>query len=193
MKSRITPAARISAMGILRVTLLSSIVMATQLPALATDPGPANPHDAPRPAKLVQLVRLATRQYKDVNRAITAGYGQFLGCVSGPDHGAMGTHYVNLGLYSDGEINVWHPEALMYERSGGSLYLVGAEFIVDAQTWLANHNNNPPVLEGQTFQLVNSPNRYNLPAFFELHVWAWRDNPDGAFVDWNSQVSCEGQ
>jgi len=32
-----------------------------------------------------------------------------------------------------------------------------------------------------------------LPAHFELHVWAWRDNPNGAFVDWNNEVSCEGQ
>jgi hypothetical protein len=30
-----------------------------------------------------------------------------------------------------------------------------------------------------------------LNPFFELHVWAWRDNPQGAFVDWNNQVSCE--
>jgi hypothetical protein len=41
--------------------------------------------------------------------------------------------------------------------------------------------------------LVGSPNRYNLAPFFELHVWAWRDNPNGAFVDWNNRVSCEGQ
>ena len=31
------------------------------------------------------------------------------------------------------------------------------------------------------------------PAFYELHVWAWRDNPSGVFVDWNPRVSCEGQ
>jgi hypothetical protein len=31
------------------------------------------------------------------------------------------------------------------------------------------------------------------PAFYELHVWAWRDNPHGAFVDWNPAVSCEGR
>ena len=37
------------------------------------------------------------------------------------------------------------------------------------------------------------PNQFGLPAFFELHVWAWRDNPKGAFVDWNNKVSCEGQ
>ena len=30
-------------------------------------------------------------------------------------------------------------------------------------------------------------------AFFELHVWAWRDNPQGAFVDYNKKVSCEGE
>ena len=192
METKIAPAAHQSTKAIVRTVLLSCTVMAAPLLTLASDPAMAHTHDAPAPSGLIQLVRLATFQYMDVNRAIAAGYGQFLGCVSGPDHGAMGTHYVNLGFYGDGEIDVYHPEALMYEGSGGTLHLVGAEFIVDAQTWLANHNNTPPVLEGQTFQLVNAPNRYNLPAFFELHVWAWRDNPDGAFVDWNNHVSCEG-
>jgi len=47
------------------------------------------------------------------------------------------------------------------------------------------------VLEGQTFLLIDAPNRYGVPAlFFELHVWAWRDNPQGNFVDWNDHVSC---
>ena len=39
---------------------------------------------------------------------------------------------------------------------------------------------------------VASPNRFNIPAFFELHVWAWRDNPQGDFVDWNDHVTCTG-
>ena len=73
---------------------------------------------------------------------------------------------------------------------GDRLRLVGVEFIVDAATWLSTHTG-PPVLEGQVFNLVNSPNRFNLPAFFELHVWAWRENPQGPFVDWNNHVSCE--
>lgn len=149
-------------------------------------------HDHAAPAKLVRLVRESTRQFLDVNAATAAGYGAFPGCVSGPDHGAMGIHYVNLGLYADGEIDVSHPEALIYEPSGDRRRLVGVEFLVDAATWLAGHNNTPPVIEGQVFQFVASPNRYNLPAFFELHVWAWRDNPAGAFVDWNNRVSCEG-
>jgi len=49
------------------------------------------------------------------------------------------------------------------------------------------------VLDDEDFQFVDAPNRFNLPPFFELHVWAWRDNPQGAFVDWNNRVSCEGE
>ncbi|MBV8674139.1 MAG: hypothetical protein JOZ33_11945 [Acidobacteriaceae bacterium] len=145
------------------------------------------------PAVLVQKVREATRKFSNVNNARLAGYSPAFGCVSGPDHGAMGIHYVNGGLVGDGEIDVEHPEALIYEPMGNKRMLVGVEYIVDAATWLMYHNNTPPVLEGQDFQLVASPNRFNLNTFYELHVWAWRDNPQGAFVDWNNNVSCEHQ
>ena len=144
-------------------------------------------------AQLVQEVREATRPFLDVNNAGPAGYGPAFGCVTGPDHGAMGIHYVNGTLVGDGEIDVAHPEALIYEPVGDKRRLVGVEYIVDAATWLKNHNNTPPVLEGQDFQFVGAPNRFNLAPFFELHVWAWRDNPQGAFVDWNNQVTCEHQ
>jgi hypothetical protein len=142
--------------------------------------------------KLVQIVRDATRQYLDINNAIADGYGPFLGCVSGSDHGAMGIHYVNPSLLN-GTIDAAHPQALIYEPSGGQMRLVGVEFITDAATWLKNNNNLPPVLEGQVFLLVDSPNRYAVPKpFYELHVWAWRDNPQGNFVDWNDHVTCAG-
>src|ERR1700722_9591127 len=118
---------------------------------------------------LVQLVRAGTRQYVDVNSATAAGYAPFLGCVAGQDHGAMGVHYVN------------------------GMRLVGVEFIVFADAWLQNNNNNPPVLDGQVFQFVDSPNRFNIPAFFELHVWAWKANPQGAYVDWNNDVACPAE
>jgi len=144
------------------------------------------------PAKLVQKVRDATQRFVDVNSASGAGYGPYLGCISGPDQGAMGVHYVNGDLVGDGEIDATKPEALIYEPTDQGMVLVGVEFIVDAATWLKKHSG-PPVLEGQSFHYVGSPNRYNLAPFFELHVWAWRNNPQGAFVDWNTRVSCEGQ
>src|SRR5262245_30337167 len=169
------------------VSVLCGLVIAA--PVFALDAG--HPHAVP--ARLVQIVREATRPFIDVNAAGPAGYSPFLGCVSGPDHGAMGIHYVNGGLVGDGELDATRPEALIYEPSGDRLRLVGVEFIVDAETWLAAHGS-APVLEGQSFQLVGTPNRFGIPApFFELHVWAWRDNPQGAFVDWNNHVTCEGQ
>jgi hypothetical protein len=142
-------------------------------------------------SKLVEMVRNATKQYLDVNNAVAAGYQPFLGCVTGQDHGAMGVHYVNGTLLNAGEIDASHPQALIYEPlKSGKMQLVGVEFIVFSGPWLTNNNNTPPVLEGQVFQYVDSPNRFNIPAFFELHVWAWRDNPQGAYVDWNNHVTC---
>ena len=149
-------------------------------------------HGQAAPAKLVQLVREATGQFINVNAATAAGYQPFLGCVSGPDHGAMGNHYVNGALVGTGVLDASRPQVLIYEASNGGLQLVGVEFVVIAAPWLASHNS-PPVLEGQSFLFVDSPNRYGLPAHFELHVWAWRENPNGAFVDWNNKVTCEGQ
>jgi hypothetical protein len=143
-------------------------------------------------AGLVQAVRDATRSFQDVSAATAAGYGRFLGCVSGPQEGAMGVHYVNGPLVQDGQIDVERPEALMYESRNGRLRLLGVEYIVMAEAWNATHTE-PPTLGGQVFHYNGSPNRYMLPAFYELHVWAWRDNPGGDFADRYTRVSCGDQ
>ena len=72
----------------------------------------------PTRPKLVQLVRDATRQFIDVNNATWAGYAPAFGCVSGPNHGAMGMHYINGALVGDGEIDASRPE----ERDLAALY-----------------------------------------------------------------------
>jgi hypothetical protein len=138
--------------------------------------------------KLVDVVRNATKQYvDDVNAAIAAGYSSVLGCVSGSDHGAMGIHYVNSSLLN-GPIDATKPQALIYEPSSNGQYkLVGVEFIILAS---ALPLNAAPQVEDHLMLYIDTPNRYGLPAFFELHVWAWRDNPQGAFVDWNNHVTC---
>ncbi len=187
-------------MSMLGLALLGSLAMAGSL--FAADDAASNKsenaqavHDhaaAAVPAKLVQLVRAATQQYIDVNAATAAGYGPFLCCVSGSDHGAMGIHYVNGALLGPSAVDASQPQALIYEPTNGKMRLVGVEFIVDSATWMLTHTS-PPVLEGQVFLLNDAPNRFNIPAFFELHVWAWRDNPNGAIVDWNNDVTCEKQ
>jgi hypothetical protein len=77
----------------------------------------------------------------------------------------------------------------MYEARNGQLRFVGVEYVVIAEAWHANHDA-PPVLMGQLFHYVGSPNRYGIPPFYELHVWAWKSNANGTFTDWNPRVSC---
>ena len=137
-----------------------------------------------------ETVRQATAQFKDVHKAKVAGYALLHGCVSGPQEGAMGIHFANGSLVADNALDALHPEALLYEPKDGTLQLVGVEYVVIADGWNANHQT-PPVLMGQLFNYVGAPNRYGIPAFYELHVWAWKSNPDGMFADWNERVSCE--
>jgi hypothetical protein len=144
-------------------------------------------------SRLVELVREATRGFANPADAELAGYHPAFGCVSGPQEGAMGVHYINIDYVKDPTLDPTKPEALMYEFKNGRARLLGVEFIVDAATWLAANKGAPPALEGQAFHLVGSPNRYALDSFFELHVWAYRPNPGGMFVDWNVNVTCNGQ
>jgi hypothetical protein len=52
-------------------------------------------------------------------------------------------------------------------------------------------SKGPASLEGRLFNFNGAPNRYGLGPFYELHVWAWKPNPHGAFADMNPNVSCE--
>lgn len=139
---------------------------------------------------LIREVREGTALYRDPNVAMGAGYGSTGSCVSGPQAGAMGVHFANPALIGDPALDPRNPELLIYEQRGGRMRFVGVEFLVIAEAWHAA-NPAPPVLMGQHFHYVGAPNRYGLPPFYELHVWAWRDNPNGAFVDWNTAVTCE--
>jgi hypothetical protein len=141
---------------------------------------------------LLKAVREATQDFRDVRVAMSAGYASLGSCVTGPERGAMGIHYAKSELIGDGVIDARTPELLIYERRGGRLHFVGVEFLVLADQWNESHpGGEPPVLMGQHFQFVGMPNRYRLPAFYELHVWAWRENRFGTFVDWNPDVSCD--
>jgi hypothetical protein len=147
-----------------------------------------------KPSPLVDKVRAATRRYKNIEVAIAEGWVPATPCVSGPNSGAMGVHYVLPERVGDAVLSADVPEALIYEPlTNGRLRLVGVEFIVLAEAWNTANPNAQPTLDGHLLNLVGEPNRYRLPAFYELHVWAWERNPDGNFADWNSLVTCDLQ
>jgi hypothetical protein len=140
---------------------------------------------------LVRAVREATERFQDVEVAKGEQYGLMFGCVSGSDYGAMGLHFVKGSLVFDGELDVNHPEIVLYEpQPNGRMRLTGADFLVLADAWNAKHDA-PPELGGQLFHFFESPNRFGLPAFYTLHVWAWKENPAGTFTNWNPNVSCD--
>ena len=140
---------------------------------------------------LIDTVREATARFKDVAVAESEGYALMFGCVTGEEAGAMGLHYVNLALVGDGEIDPMRPEIAIYEPTGeGRVRLIGADYLVFAQDWHAKHAETPQIM-GQLMHLFPAPNRFGLPPFYTLHVWAWKENPTGTFVNWHRNVSCD--
>jgi hypothetical protein len=183
----------------LRRLLLGALALSLPLFVTAADQSTnkkAQPNSGSnRASPLVDKVRQATAQFRDINVAIGGGWVPATPCVSGPNTGAMGVHFVLPARVGDGAIVADEPEALIYEPLGnGQMRLVGVEFIVIAADWAENNpEGGAPSVDGHLMHFIGEPNRYGLPAFYELHVWAWERNPEGNFADWNTLVTCDKQ
>jgi hypothetical protein len=158
--------------------------------------GELSPDQKSKASALLKKVRDATQRFQNVEVAEGSGHELMFGCVSGDTTGAMGLHYLNMALLTNvnqsGVFYVNQPQIVIYEpTAGGHLRLTGADYLVFADAWDKLHPNDPPQLMGQLFHLFETPNRFGLPAFYSLHAWAWKDNPNGAFVNWHPNVSCE--
>jgi hypothetical protein len=151
-----------------------------------------NGHSHDAQGELLKVVRESTAKYQDVGAAIADQYKLTFGCVSGPDFGAMGLHFVNFDILTHGILDATRPTIVIYEpQPDGQLRLIGADFLIFASDWDKAHPGaGAPQLMGQLFQYFESPNRFGLPPFYTLHVWAWKDNPGGAFANWHADVSC---
>ena len=154
------------------------------------EPASSSKNDA---GALVTLVRQSTERFRDVRVAENENYHLVFGCVSGSDAGAMGLHYANLDLVFDDVLDPTRPEIVIYEPlPNGRLRMTGADYLILADVWHATHpRTETPQIMGQLLHLFESPNRFGLPAFYTLHVWAWKDNPNGTFVNWHPKVSCD--
>ena len=140
-------------------------------------------------------LRAATARFHDIDAARAAGYtilfdpdgaGPGSACLAQSD-AAMGEHYVHPGaLFDQGALDVATPEALIYEpMKNGKYRLVGVEYVIPFSDVPATAP--APALFGQAFMANHNPG-FQLWA---LHVWAWKDNPDGIFSAWNPNVTCQ--
>lgn len=175
----------------------SALVSATLLASLAVSGASAH-GNGPGGGRDLAAVRAATARFHDVKLAIAAGYGQppapapLHDCISSFDgSGAMGFHFIN-GSLLDTTVDPRKPEALVYAPDRhGKLHLVALEYVVFQAPWMEAHGSEMPTLFGQMFMSTAEPNRYQIPAFFSLHVWLWQDNPSGLFAPFNPTVSCD--
>ena len=163
---------------------------------------------------LAVAVRNATSsfQHASVRQLTAAGYVQATPCVSGPDEGAMGVHWINfmnLGQFNSlGQLDLTKPPVLIFEpQSDGSQQLVGVEYVLPLPIWQGANPGAPadpynpppggasltPSVDGQLMNFQPVPNRFGQGDSFYLHLWAWRPNPKGLFSDWNPNVTCANQ
>ena len=136
-------------------------------------------------------LRQVTARFQRFEDAQTAGYStKVTPCWAHHSAGAMGYHYGKMDLF-DANADLLAPEVVMYEpQTGGHLKLVGMEYIVPIDAWAkAGHSttdpNDRPELLGQKFT------QHSTLPIYKLHIWLWRDNPQGTFADWNPKVSCD--
>lgn len=140
----------------------------------------------------LDLVRSATERYHDVQVALAEGFVPLSGCVAGPD-GGMGLHYGLPPRLEDAVVDPEAPEVLLYEPAAdGGLLLVGVEFMVHQDAWSGAGHVDAPTFAGQSFgpPNPNHPDELVRP-FHTLHVWVWKENPNGMFAPFNPAVSCD--
>lgn len=195
MSARLRPAVVAIAAGALLVTGAGTLAVAHE----GGDRAGTSDVTFHEGASALDRLRFATAPYFEIDEAVEDGHGELqdaegIACIesSDPATGTMGIHYVNGTLVGDSEVRLRRPEALIYEpQEDGDMELVAVEYVVFKSAWREEHPTGRPKLLGQRFSFVNEPNRYGIPAFFELHVWAWRENPSGLFADYNPDVTCD--
>jgi len=131
-------------------------------------------------------VRDATAQFHRPEAANAAGYDLVPGldnCFDNPGVGGMGFHYIDTASL-DTEVELLHPEAMVYTPTPDGLQLGAVEYIVPQGPWDAAGNTHPPMLMGMHFHLNEKLGVYI------LHAWIWKNNSAGIFEDWNPAVSC---
>jgi hypothetical protein len=133
----------------------------------------------------------ATRRFRDVKRAIAAGYRPTEDCV--PE---MGYHYANPALARDTNIDPVLPEILVYlPAAGGSVRLAALEYFRADADGAVKTAEDRPTLFGHPFNGPMAghplpPGQPPMPVHYDLHVWLYQTNPDGDLTSENPKANC---
>lgn len=165
----------------------------------------------------LEVIRAATERFRDVKVALAEGYiadpmnicesADMMGRPT--ELGAMGVHYFRpdlLGITAppnprvDGtgtHTDFSKPAVLIYEpQADGSMELVAIENLIFIKAWEAAGNQAPPSYAGRPFdKMVDDPatpidEAHMFEPHYDLHIWLYRENPNGMFAQFNPNVSC---
>jgi hypothetical protein len=203
----------------LPVTLaVCSFALVAPAAVSAQDIAAAAPTPLALTAPTLEAVVAATERLKDVNVALAEGYirdpmnicetAEMLGRPA--ELGVMGVHYFRpdlLGITGvEPRVNgtgthtdFLSPAVLIYEpQTDGSLELVAVENLTFIDAWEAAGNTARPTFLGVEFdQMADDPatpdidEGHMFEPHYDLHVWLYRDNPNGMFTQFNPAASCE--
>lgn len=150
------------------------------------------------PANLA-ATRAALDKYQDPIAAVRDGYFSTVGCIDYPKGGGgegqmaykpggMGVHFLNPALIGP-TLDSLKPQVLIYEPVGNRLKLVAAEWFVPTAV-----SKEAPMIFGTK---LDGPMEGHAPVLpvelhhWDLHVWLWKDNPNGLMHSTNSTVKCQ--
>lgn len=133
----------------------------------------------------LRAVQAFTERYQSEAAAIADGFHPTDDCVPG-----MGYHYVDFSRV-DSRLEPSRPEAVLYAPADdGARRLVAAEWIVVDQDQDVTTDHDRPSLFGHDFDGPMPGHTADMPVHYDLHAWAWANNPDGGFATWNPTITC---
>ncbi|GAA4602822.1 hypothetical protein BJY16_004383 [Actinoplanes octamycinicus] len=154
---------------------------------------PASPR--PRPQHLTDAQRKllidATHRFRDVRKAIKAGYLPTEDCVPG-----MGLHYANPARTSATRIDPAKPPILLYALDKhGKPQLTGLEYFHPDADGDLHTDRDRPNLFGHPFDGPMEghhvpPGAPPMPVHYDLHVWLYLQNPNGELATLNPKITC---
>ena len=127
----------------------------------------------------LQQLKNAVMQYQDFALAEADGFIDVSGFVPN-----MGHHFLHPQRF-DNQFVLLEPEILLYNpTANGTWELLGVEYAVPVED-LENPGTPPQGFTGteDTWTLNTALSQW------QLHVWLFKDNPDGIFNEHNSQVT----
>ena len=125
---------------------------------------------------------------------MNAGYGlppagPLHECISSlDDTGAMGFHYIN-GSLLDGKAQSGSRRRSSTRPNRNGKLPPGGARVRRLCRRLDRRRATDAVR--RDVHVHPAPNRYEIPAFYSLHVWLWKHNPAGKFEPFNRRVSCD--